>query len=372
MDDTALAPRAAGHPPPPRRAFALRPFFCPVEPAIHPAVDTVERHCVAWLDRVRLHQDERQRARLVGTNSAEFYCRFAPSGVEAGLEVAADWVYWGFAFDDARCDRGPLSASPAEFLAMAGLLQRALEAPWEPAAEDDRFVAALQDIGRGFHRCATPVQVRRFADAHRAWLFSVAWQIGNRARGRMPGLGEYTAMRLGSAGGPPTLAMLEIANGEEVPAAELDSPVVRGLTEMAILVASWDNDLHSYAKEADEDNMDQNLVNVLKAAHGWDTEQAVDEAYALRDQVMSQFLQLRERRARRPASDALRRYLECLGHAIRGNIDWALRVPRYNDIDGIPAQPGPGRPLVGCTETPSTRRAGALPIPAIAWWWELA
>jgi hypothetical protein len=179
-------------------------------------------------------------------------------------------------------------------------------------------------------------------------------------------------MRLGSAGGPPTLAMLEIANGEEVPAAEMDSPVVRGLTEMAILIASWDNDLHSFAKEADEGNTDQNLVNVLKVAHSWDTEQAVDEAYALRDQVMSQFLRLRAHRVRRPAGAALRRYLDCLGYAIRGNIDWALRVPRYNNTDGIPAQPGPGRPPVGCTDEPSTRRAGPLPIPAIAWWWELA
>ncbi|OLZ57462.1 hypothetical protein BS329_01545 [Amycolatopsis coloradensis] len=350
----------------------MRPFFCPLEPAIHPSVDAMESRCVGWLDRVRLHRDERQRARLVGTNSAEFYCRFAPSGDEASLEVAAHWVYWGFAFDDARCGRGELSADPSEFLTMAGLMQRALEAPWDPVCENDRFVTALQDIGRDFHRCATPVQVRRFTDAHRTWLFGVAWQLANRAHGRMPSLGEYTAMRLGSAGGPPTLAMLEIANGEEVPAAEMDSLVVRGLTEMAILVASWDNDLQSYAKEADEANTDQNLVNVLKAAHDWDTEQAVDEAYVLRDQVMSHFLQLRECRTRRPASRALHRYLEGLGHAIRGNIDWALGAPRYDDIDGIPAQSGPRHPLVGCTDQPTTHRAGPLPIPAIAWWWGLA
>jgi hypothetical protein len=370
----ALAPAAAGQAPPRRRKsakFALRPFFCPIEPAIHPAADAVERQSIEWLDRVRIHRDERQRARLVGSGSAEFSCRFAPSGREANLEVAAHWVYWRFAFDDARCVRGEPGATPAEFLAVAGPLQRALEAPWEPVAGDDRFVAALQDIGRDFQRCATPAQVRRFAEVHRAWLFGVAWQLADRARGRMPSLDEYTAMRL--AGGAPTPAMLEIANGEEVPAAEMDSPVVRGLTEMAVLIASWDNDLHSHAVEADEDVTGQHLVNVLRAAHGRDTEQAVDEAYAMRDRVMSQFLHLRERRARPPASDALRRYLAGLGHAIRGPIDRALEVPRGNAVDGIPAQPpGPAHRIDGGPAEPSARPAGPLPIPAIAWWWDLA
>jgi hypothetical protein len=376
----ALATHIAGHPGPlPGREsgaddskFALRPFFCPIESAIHPAVDAVERNCVDWLDHVRFYQDERQRARLIGTNSAEFFCRFAPGGRESTVEAAARWVYWGFAFDDARCDSGELSASPDKFMAMAGPLQRALEAPGAPVPGNDPFVSALQDIGRKFTAHATPVQVRRFADAHRAWLFGVAWQIANNALGRLPCLGEYTAMRLNCAGGPPTIAMLEIANGEEIPAAEMDSPVVRGLTEMTMLIASWDNDLHSYGKEAVEDDGGQNLVNVLKADNSWSTEQAVDQAYALRDQVMSLLLRVRERRAGRPASQALRRYLEDLGHSIRGNIDWALKVPRYNNHDGIPVQPGPDRPVVpGCTDEPSTRRTGPPPIPAIAWWWDL-
>ncbi|WP_168211425.1 terpene synthase family protein [Actinosynnema sp. ALI-1.44] len=96
-----------------------------------------------------------------------------------------------------------------------------------PPAEP--FTKALHDIMTRMRACATPTQVQRFIDAHRHWLYCVAWQIGNRARDRMPAVDEYLAMRLGSAGGPPTIALLEIAHGKEVPATERDSPAcVRG------------------------------------------------------------------------------------------------------------------------------------------------
>jgi hypothetical protein len=343
----------------------LRPFYCPIESAIHPDVEDVERHAIDWIDRFRFYGDETDRARILGTNSAEFYARFAPNACRDGLQAAVHWVYWGFAFDDVRCDRGELSADPARFLAMAGPLQRALENPWHAPAEPDPFVAALQDIGRDFHACATPVQVRRFTEAHRAWLFGVAWQIANCATGRIPTLAEYTAMRLNSAGGPPTLAMLEIAAGAEVPAAEMDSPAVRALTEMAVLIASWDNDLHSYRKESEEQHTGQNLIDVLRVHEGFPQERALAEAYGLRDRVMARFLQLREDVIAGPHSGALGAYLDCLGHAIRGNTDWALRVPRYSGYGQSPAPDGPS-----WAERPSDPRHDPLPIPAVAWWWD--
>ncbi|MFC9970534.1 hypothetical protein ACFVH6_06480 [Spirillospora sp. NPDC127200] len=342
----------------------LPPIYCPLEPALHPCVDRIESRAIEWVDRVRFYRDDADRRRVLGTNSAEFYARFAPYGPEHNVQMAAHWVYWGFAFDDARCDDGPYSARPDRFLPMAGSLQRALEAP-DADLGDDPLVTALQDIGRSFRECATPVQVRRFNEAHRGWLFAVAWQIVNRVRGHMPGLAEYTAMRMHSAGGGPTLAMLEIASAAEVPARELDSPAVRALTEMAILTASWDNDLHSYHRERNKDHTDQNLVNVLAHHEGCPPEEAVVRAVGLRDRVLSRFLHLRER-VGRGASQELDLYLVCLGHAIRGNIDWALKVPRYNDEEMAGGRIGTS----GWSDRPSDPSTEPLPIPGITWWWD--
>jgi hypothetical protein len=333
------------------------PFFCPVPAGIHPAVGEIEAVAVEWLDRVRLHRTDRERARLLGTNSAEFYARFAPHGDPAGILTAALWVYWGFAFDDARCDSGPYSADPSAFLALAGQVQHALQtgtAPVEP------YAAALHDIANRMRARTTPTVFRRFVDAHRHWLYCVAWQIGNHAAGRMPALQEYLTMRLASAGGPPTIALLEVANGIEVPDREMDSPAVRAVTQMAHLVASLDNDLYSFRRELAENHTAQNVVSVLCHHDGLAVEAAVEAAVAMRDRVMARFLDLRDQ-VRVGASTELRTYLDGLGHGIRGNIDWAAGVPRY--FSGGPL-------LVEFTDEPHDPDPAPLPYPAVSWWWD--
>jgi Terpene synthase family 2, C-terminal metal binding len=358
-------------------------FYCPIMPALHPAVEEIEQRAVEWIDHWRICRSDSERARVIGTNSAEFYCRFAPAGVEENVLVATLWVYWGFAFDDACCDSGPFRTDPAGFLAMAGKVQRAMD---DSAPSADPYGAALQDIIRRMRACATPGQVRRFIEAHRHWLYCVAWQIGNEATGRMPDLSEYLAMRLGSSGGPPTLALLEIANGREVPGREMDSPVVRALTEMAALIAALDNDLHSYRKEAEEAHSGQNIVNVLMHHEHCSLEQAVTRAVAIRDRMMTRFLRLRQDTLRQASGD-LACYLECLGHAIRGNIDWAARVPRYfapnatlgEQKSGVGAAegaraPGQGIPAIQpvmatVTDEPHDTSTEPLEVPGISWWW---
>jgi hypothetical protein len=332
-------------------------------------VDDVERRALAWVDASGLCPDEASRAVAVASNSAEFYARFAPAADPERLWVAACWVYWGFVFDDARCDEGPFAADPAAFAALAGSVQRALEVPG-PLRTGDRYAAALHDLGEHMRACAGPVQCRRFHHAHRAWLGGVQWQIGNRAAGRMPDLDEYLAMRLHAAGGEPTYALLEIANGIDVPAAEMDSPAVLALTEMAMLVASLDNDRHSYARETGLGQTGQNIVTVLMAQDGLSPGRALREAIALRDAILDRFLALRAEILPR-AGAALRRYLEDLGHGIRGNIEWGLRVPRYAGPVGAGSSPVRARVPAQLPWTPRPLRGGRDPrrLPSIAWWW---
>jgi hypothetical protein len=350
-------------------ALDTLPFYCPIPPAIHPDVDAVERRAHDWIDASGLCPTPTSRAWVFATNSAEFYARFAPRADPDLLWIAVCWVYWGFVFDDARCDEGPLAADPSAFAAAAGTVQRALEIPG-PLHTEDRCASALHDIGEHMRAGAGPVQNRRFQHAHRAWLAGVQWQVGNRAAGRMPTLDDYLAMRLHSAGGEPTYALLEIANGLDVPAAEMDSPAVCALTEMAILVAALDNDRHSFAKEAGRGQTDQNVVTVLMA-EGFTPHQALHEAVALRDSVLDRFLALRAGIVPRAGRD-LRRYLDDLGHGIRGNIEWGLRVPRYlslADADSLPDRTtAPEQP--SCTERPLRGGRDPQRLPSISWWWQ--
>jgi hypothetical protein len=333
------------------------PFFCPIPAAVHPAVREIEAAAVEWLDRVRLHRTERERARLLGTNSAEFYARFAPCGVASSILTAVLWVYWGFALDDAQCDSGPCSADPPAFLRLTGQVQRAVEVTVPPV---EPYAAAPRDIAARMRAQATDTVFRRFVEAHRQWLYCVAWQGGNRATGRMPTVEEYLTMRLGSAGGLPTIELLEVANGIEVPSREMDSPAVRALTEMTHLIASLDNDLHSFRKELAENETAQNIISVLHHHDGLGLAAALDAAVSIRDRTMLRFLELRDR-VRATASEELRTYLDGLGHGIRGNIDWAAGVPRYL----------PGGPLrIEISDEPYDTNSDPLPYPAVSWWWD--
>jgi hypothetical protein len=347
-----------------RTKFALPPFYCPVDPAIHPEVDAIEKRAIAWIDELEMYEDSRRRRHVLKTNSAEFISRFSPEGTAENVLLAAKWVYWGFAFDDVRCDDGPLSEHPDAFVEMAGRVQRVLEAPQSLDAPEDPYLRALHDIGSSLRRQATPTQVRRFIDAHRAWLHGVAWQVGNQARGIMPSLNDYLAMRLGSCGGFPTMALLEIANAAEVPADEMDHSAVRAASESAILTAGLDNDLHSYRREQQHRHADQNIISVLVHHENHSIDTALIEAVRLRDRIMHVHLRLSEELLP-GASPQLRTYRTSLRAGIRGNIDWALRVPRYSTDHepAVDAHPG-------FSETPADPDPTAPPIPTIKWWWD--
>lgn len=353
-----------------RERFRIPPFYCPIEPSLHPDVDRIEKEAIAWIDRVRIYENETRRSWVLGTNSAEFFSRFTPEGTSDNVVLCAQWVYWGFAFDDVRCDNGPLSEDPGEFVKTAGRVQRVLEAPRSTGTNEDRYLNALHDIGLTMRELATPTQVRRFVDAHRAWLHAVAWQVGNQARGEMPDLNDYLAMRLGSCGGFPTMALLEIGNGAEVPAEEMDHPTVRAATEAALLTAGLDNDLHSFRKEAHQNHADQNIINVLLHHECADLEEALAGAVGLRDRIMRLYLRLHEQLLPN-ASEQLRTYLNCLGHGIRGNIDWALRVPRYTSVTDPEQPPAEGRPWTPeWSDTPCNPSTDPPAVPSIAWWWD--
>ncbi|MFF8844241.1 hypothetical protein ACF08N_16230 [Streptomyces sp. NPDC015127] len=345
----------------------LPALYCPLESAVHRHVRQVDARAVQWIRESGMCASEHEEAWVVATHSTDFYARFAPVADDDRLLATSLWVYWGFAFDDARCDNGPLSSRPAQFNALAGLVQRAAESP---SAVDggERFIRPLQDIVGRFRSFGTPAQVRRFTDAHRAWLSGVCWQIGNQAADRMPDLDEYLAMRLLASGGEPTFAMLELATGLEVPDAELRRPVVRALTEMAIMVAALDNDRHSLRKEMSRGHADQNIYSVLMRHQQLSLPEAVEAATCVRDRIMTRFLQVHDRVGPRAGTE-LRSYLQGLCHGIRGNAEWGLRVPRYLSLGHVPDAMDEA-PL-DWADAPADSRCAPLPTaPTLAWWWD--
>lgn len=306
----------------------------------------------------------------MATNSSEFYGRITPGGIEDRLQIAADWCYWGFAFDDVWSDECQVMERPAELTALVARLLRLLETMDVRLCNGDRYLIALRDLVVRLSRCATPTQLRRWIEAHRLWLFGIVQRHGLQARSKMPGLDEYVTMRLHDCGGAPCTTMIDIVNGVEVLGNEMDSPRIRALTEMTWMIAAIDNERVSRAKEIQGEEKVQNLVDVLMHGRECSYEEALRDVVAMRDRMMCLFLRLREQ-AMSHASPALLRYLSDLGHLIPGNIEWSLKTARYTTVYGAGASPVGSVVLSGGRALePADGLLLPPPVVSIAWWWE--
>lgn len=246
-------------------------------------------------------------------------------------------------------------------MAYANKVIRLLESPGSALLQADPLAQGLADISARFADVVSPVQHRRWTLAHRAWLFGVAAQI---ATTEMPTLDEYLTIRVNNAAGEVVTATAELVGGYEVPTSELELPRIRALGEMCRTLAALDNDLHSYPKTvALQEINQQNLVTVIATDRGCSVAEATVQAIALRDRIMCRFSRVAARRDGLSADTC--RYLQDLGHVVRGNIDWAMQVPRYQ-VDGRLVED-----IYTVGDTPTDASTDPPGISSIDWWWHI-
>jgi terpene synthase-like protein len=162
----------------------------------------------------------------------------------------------------------------------------------------------------------------------------------------------------------------DFVDGYELPERDCQDPAVRALTEMTCVIGGIDNDLQSWSKERRLQQSGQNIIVVLAHHYGSTPESALPTAVALRNQIMDLFLRLTEQTAVR-ASEELHRYLDDLGHTIRGNLDWGRAVPRYTADDGHEMNPAVQRhreQMLSAAFTPGAGAPRLSELPSIAWW----
>ncbi|MGK5553373.1 terpene synthase family protein [Actinomadura kijaniata] len=352
----------------------LPPRYCPLPAARHPDEARLAQRTQAWIDGFGIALTPRQQVRMRGNDCPGFYGRIMPTAPTERLQLAVDWCTLMFLFDDAQCDEGPASTDPHQFTTLAAGILRTLETPTAGTLTGGLFDAPVQDLARRTHQWATPVQARRGVEGHRAWFFGVLWEFAHRLADRTPALNDYAHMRQHTAAGTATLAFAEIIDGQEIPAAEMEAPAVRALTEVAITTAALDDDLFSYGKELWQaartptpSRCRLNLPDILRTERHLQQPQALRQAVELCNQLTLRFLQLRER-VLPGASQPLRRYVEHLSHLIPGNLEWGLRADRYTNPDGH----HPGAVATTATFTQTAPPTGPPPIPSIAWWWDRA
>ncbi|MEU4645665.1 hypothetical protein [Micromonospora sp. NPDC023814] len=332
----------------------------------------LEKRGLAFMERHGLCRGHGRRERVMGTQSALFFAGNCPDADPERLQMAVDWTYAMFVFDDFACDEeAPEDAF--SFLDVAVRVIRTLESPVAALLPPDHpFTGPVTDLAQRLHQLASATQRRRLVDAHLSWYLGVAWERAARQQRLMPTLNDYVYTRLLYVAGFPTLAWFQISEPVDIPDEQINAPAVHALTEMASMVAALDDDLYSYGKELwyaarrpTGAGPILNIVHLYQTHAGASQEVAQRRAVELRDRILARFLDVRDT-VWPTAEEPLRRYLSNLTSLIRGNYEWGIRAGRYTNPDG--RHPGAVAVSGTVTDTPSATGAPA-DIPCIAWWW---
>ncbi len=124
----------------------IPPLSCPLPSACHPRVAEIERRALAWAEEFALGTNELGHRRLVGSNSAAWCCRLAPDGDPELLELASEWTYASFLFDDDHLDA--TGVRPDASVPIIGEVLRALDSPESTDTSTSPYPAAYRDLSR--------------------------------------------------------------------------------------------------------------------------------------------------------------------------------------------------------------------------------
>ncbi|MFJ1455206.1 hypothetical protein [Nocardia sp. N2S4-5] len=335
----------------------IPPIWCPIEPRVHPQQSQIETAVIEWLNNFEFAPEIRRRG--VATRSGSWASRVAPDGDLGRTVIQACWACWAFLFDDQYIDDGSIARVPAE---CNPLMCRVLHSAVHPeTADGEPFSTALTDLVTRYRSATTsPTLFQHWLSCHYVWLLGSACSVSDRSAGRVRSVDDHMIIGPLDRASALTTTMIEISEGTELPTAERDLPHVRALTGAAHILETCYNDIGSYHREVQQDAPESDLVYLLQTAHHRTPRDAMADAAAMLDRVMTLFLTLRDQ-CWPTASQQLRRYLTQLSNKIRGNLDFQRETPRYST--------GPG-PAFDYTDHPTDGRL--IPVsPSIAWWWDL-
>lgn len=176
---------------------------------------------------------------------------------------------------------------------------------------------------------ATYSQVNRFITAVRGYFLAQFWEAGHRAADQPAGLAEYTAMRRHSGAVPTCVALIDVADGFEVPDDLFWRADVRALSDIAVNVTCWANDILSFPKEAARSLSVHSLPAVLAGERRLPMGEAMAVAAAMHDSEVTRYLEAEEPIRERAAPELLG-YLDGLRSWMAGNFYWSLETGRYN------------------------------------------
>ncbi|XYI03583.1 terpene synthase family protein [Sorangium sp. So ce1128] len=246
--------------------------------------------------------------------------------------LATQWMIWLFMFDDQFDDGLPgrnisdIEGTVLEYIELCANPFRF--APRAPAAE------ALCEL---FSRTLPRMPVswgNRFRTHFIRYLSTYSWSAWNHLQGIVPELNSYLENRYHSGGMVPSMDLIELTEGLDLPTEVILSEPVDRLSRACGNVVCWSNDIVSLAKEQARGDV-TNLVVVLRHLYKCSLQEAVDRVNA---KIVEEVRLFEEIESSLPeyqpgVSSQLKKYIAGLKAWMRGNLDWSAETHRYSSVE---------------------------------------
>ena len=311
---------------------------CPFGDEISPYAEEIDERVLDWARRFALLTDPAEIDRFRRAKVGWLAARTSPGSDRTLLDLLANWQMWLFLFDDRYCDESETGSHPERLGRVITSFVRVLDESSDRACRADPFTAALGDLTDRLAAVASGPQMFRFLSAVRGYFLAQFWEAGHRADNGPAGLAEYKVMRRHSGAVPTCVALIDVAGGFELPAEDFCCRGVRALTDIAVDVTCWANDILSYPKESARSLKVHSLPTVLARELGVTPDQAIKVAASMHDARVASYLKS-EPATRTGASPQLRRYLDGLRSWMGGNFHWSLETGRYGPAAACDSQP---------------------------------
>lgn len=168
---------------------------------------------------------------------------------------------------------------------------------------------------------------RRFFDAMETYFDAQCLEADSK---EVPDLESYIQFRRDASGCKQCFALIEYANGLDLPDEVFDDSIVRTLQEIANDIVSWSNDIVSYDMEQARGET-RNMVVILMELREIGVQEAVDDVAEQCEALVKRF---EETKGLLPSfgkdlDPLVTIYIEGLQHWIAGFLNWCFETERY-------------------------------------------
>lgn len=322
--------------------FTLPNLLCPFPPALHPAVDQVEREAVArWARRMDISPDSKAFMKLERSQFAKLVCHAHPRAQLSHLHPVVDFLFFIFLWDDQfDCRIGGELPDPAS-LAMSNLLASAVLQGSSPNEDSSPLLWALSDLRDWLSEHMSQAWMDRFTQSFQDYFDSTVWELEARHQGVCPDLDTYIRMRRLTSGGYWVTHLIEAAEGFCLSDEAWNNPLLQEILTATANIIGWANDLLSLRSELN-DTGHLNLVFSLMHERGLSLQQAVNEAVEMHNSEVRRFLELERSLSSSNQDPLVSRFVRGLRLWMRANIDWSILTGRYQvEVDEVLPAPTP-------------------------------